>query len=99
VKSNPHLESELIISEYMLWTDESAHAFMEEHYPSFLQMYDSYRYNIQRADSIRYFLLDHFGGIYMDLDIGCRRRMDSLIQGDWEVILPLTKPVSHSRWS
>lgn len=30
----------------------------------------------------------------MDLDIGCRRRMDSLIQGDWEVILPLTKPVS-----
>jgi hypothetical protein len=30
----------------------------------------------------------------MDLDIGCRRKMDSLIQGDWEVILPLTKPVS-----
>lgn len=83
-----------MISEYMLWTDESAHDFMEQHYPSFLQMYDSYKYNIQRADSIRYFLLDHFGGIYMDLDIGCRRRMDSLIQGDWEVILPLTKPVS-----
>ena len=81
-------------SEYMLWTDESAHRFMEINYPSFLQMYDSYKYNIQRADSIRYFLLDHFGGIYMDLDIGCRRRMDSLIQGDWEVILPLTKPVS-----
>lgn len=35
----------------------------------------------------------------MDLDIGCRRRMDSLIQGDWEVILPLTKPVSTSCWS
>lgn len=79
----------------MLWTDESAHRFMEINYPSFLQMYDSYKYNIQRADSIRYFLLDHFGGIYMDLDIGCRRRMDSLIQGDWEVILPLTKPVSE----
>ena len=78
----------------MLWTDESAHQFMETHYPSFLQMYDSYKYNIQRADSIRYFLLHHFGGIYMDLDIGCRRRIDSLIQGDWEVILPLTKPVS-----
>jgi mannosyltransferase OCH1-like enzyme len=80
----------------MLWTDESAHKFMETHYPSFLQMYDSYKYNIQRADSIRYFLLHHFGGIYMDLDIGCRRRMDALIQGDWEVILPLTKPVGIS---
>lgn len=29
----------------------------------------------------------------MDLDIGCRRRMDELIKGDWEVILPVTKPV------
>jgi hypothetical protein len=29
----------------------------------------------------------------MDLDIGCRRRMDELLDGDWEVILPITKPV------
>lgn len=88
-----HLKTTDWFSEYMLWTDDLAHQFMETHYPSFLQMYDSYKYNIQRADSIRYFLLHHFGGIYMDLDIGCRRRMDSLIQGDWEVILPITKPV------
>lgn len=59
-------------------------------------MYDSYKYPIQRADSIRYFILHHFGGIYMDLDIGCRRRMDGLLQGDWEAILPITKPVSES---
>lgn len=30
----------------------------------------------------------------MDLDIGCRRRFDPLLQGDWQVILPRTKPVS-----
>jgi mannosyltransferase OCH1-like enzyme len=78
----------------MLWTDETAREFVQTHYPAHLQMYDSYTYPIQRADSIRYFVLHHFGGIYMDLDIGCRRKMDELLQGDWEVILPITKPVS-----
>jgi hypothetical protein len=84
------------LSEYFLWTDEVSRQFVATHYPSFLQMYDSYKYPIQRADSIRYFILHHFGGIYMDLDIGCRRRMDGLLQGDWEAILPITKPVSES---
>ncbi|WVN87179.1 uncharacterized protein L203_102356 [Cryptococcus depauperatus CBS 7841] len=82
--------------EYMLWTDEVSREFIAAHYPAHLEMYDSYQYPIQRADSIRYFLLHHFGGVYMDLDIGCRRRLDPLLQGDWEVILPITKPVGIS---
>lgn len=78
----------------MLWTDALSRDFIAKHYPAFLPTFDGYKYPIQRADSIRYFILHHFGGIYMDLDIGCRRRMDPLLQGDWEVILPVTKPVS-----
>ncbi|WWD16371.1 hypothetical protein CI109_100797 [Kwoniella shandongensis] len=82
--------------EYMLWTDDVSREFIAKHYPAHLHMFDSYEYPIQRADSIRYFVLHHFGGIYMDLDIGCRRRLDPLLQGDWEVILPITKPVGVS---
>ncbi|WRT65829.1 uncharacterized protein IL334_002779 [Kwoniella shivajii] len=82
--------------EYMLWTDDISREFIAKHYPAHLHMFDNYRYPIQRADSIRYFILHHFGGIYMDLDIGCRRRLDPLLQGDWEVILPITKPVGVS---
>ncbi|EIW66516.1 hypothetical protein TREMEDRAFT_40831 [Tremella mesenterica DSM 1558] len=82
--------------EYMLWTDDLSRAFIAEYYPSQLHMFDSYKYPIQRADSIRYFVLNHFGGVYMDLDIGCRRRLDSLLRGDWEVVLPVTKPVGVS---
>ncbi|OXC66609.1 hypothetical protein AYX13_04727 [Cryptococcus neoformans] len=82
--------------EYMLWTDDLSREFIAKHYPSHLRMYDSYEFPIQRADSIRYFILHHFGGVYMDLDIGCRRRLDPLLQGDWEVILPITKPVGIS---
>ena len=38
-----------------------------------------YRHPIQRADAIRYFVLAHFGGVYIDLDDGCQRRLDPLL--------------------
>lgn len=80
--------------EYMLWTDASSRAFIAEHYPWFLSAFDSYPYNIQRADAIRYFVLHHYGGVYMDLDIGCTRRLDPLLR--FEIILPVTRPVGVS---
>lgn len=83
-------------SEYMLWTDDQSRRFISEKYPQFLAMFDGYEYPIQRADAIRYFILHHFGGVYMDLDIGCKRRLEPLISGDWDVILPRTKPVGVS---
>ncbi|KAH6915347.1 MIPC synthase [Coprinopsis sp. MPI-PUGE-AT-0042] len=80
--------------EYKLWSDESARQFIAEHYPWFLDTYDNYPYTIQRADVIRYFVLHHFGGVYVDLDIGCQRPMDPLLQ--FSVILPKTIPVGIS---
>ena len=80
--------------EYMLWTDQSSREFIEREYSWFLPTFDSYPYNIQRADAIRYFVLHKFGGVYMDLDIGCRRRLDPLLRFD--VIVPKTIPVGVS---
>lgn len=67
---------------------------MAKHYPSFLPTFDSYKYPIQRADAIRYFVLHRFGGIYMDLDVGCKRDFAPLLSGDWDVVLMKTIPVS-----
>lgn len=53
--------------------------FIAKEYPWFLDTFDSYPYPIQRADSIRYFVLAHYGGIYIDLDDGCNRRLDPLL--------------------
>lgn len=64
---------------YMFWTDENSREFIEGYYPWFLETYDSYPYNIMRADVIRYFALWHFGGIYMDLDNGCDINMDPML--------------------
>ena len=78
----------------MLWTDASSRQFIIEHYPWFLETFDNYRYPIQRADAIRYFVLYHYGGVYIDLDVGCVRPMDPLLV--YPVILPKTIPVGVS---
>jgi len=64
--------------EYKLWTDASSRTFIAAEYPWFIDTYDNYPFPIQRADAIRYFVLAHFGGTYIDLDDGCARRLDPL---------------------
>jgi mannosyltransferase OCH1-like enzyme len=54
-----------------LWTDDGAREFLALHYPWFLDTWDAYPFPIQRADSIRYFILHHYGGIYLDMDTFC----------------------------
>lgn len=83
-----------LCSEYKLWTDGASRQFLVENYPWFIPVFDSYPYPIQRADAIRYFILHYYGGIYMDLDVGCLRRFDPLLR--FEVILPKTIPVGVS---
>ncbi|KAJ9642954.1 CSG1/SUR1-like protein [Coniosporium tulheliwenetii] len=65
--------------EYKMWTDKKARAFVAAEYPWFLETFDGYTHPIQRADAIRYFVLAHYGGIYIDLDDGCNRRLDPLL--------------------
>jgi len=78
----------------MLWTDASSREFIAQNYRWFLDTFDSYPYGIQRADAIRYFVLHHYGGVYVDLDIGCLRQLDPLLI--FPVILPRTIPVGVS---
>ncbi|CAI5758229.1 unnamed protein product [Candida verbasci] len=65
--------------QYILWTDKKSRDFISEEFPWFLKTWDNYKYPIQRADAIRYFALSHYGGIYIDLDDGCERRLDPLL--------------------
>jgi hypothetical protein len=78
----------------MLWSDAASREFIVQHYPWFISVFDNYPYAIQRADAIRYFVLHKYGGVYIDLDVGCLRRFDPLLR--FEVILPKTIPVGVS---
>ncbi|KAE8146909.1 nucleotide-diphospho-sugar transferase [Aspergillus avenaceus] len=80
--------------EQYFWTDESARDFIATHFDWFIPTYDAYPYNIQRVDAIRYFLLWHYGGIYIDMDIACRRPLDPLLE--FSAWLPKTQPYGVS---
>ena len=80
--------------EYRLWTDTTARQLIEQEFPSLLSTYDSYPYDIQRADVIRLVVLYVYGGIYLDLDIVCLKSFDFLRQ--YEFVLPRTMPVGLS---
>lgn len=55
--------------DYKLWTDDDNRQLIVEHFPWFLETYDSYELPIMRADAIRPFILYEHGGLYCDLDI------------------------------
>jgi len=63
-----------------IWNATAARDFLESEYGWFMPTYDAYVHPIQRVDALKYFLLWHYGGIYMDLDIGCRRPLDPLLE-------------------
>lgn len=75
---------------YMFWTDADAERFIGKHYPWFLSIYLGYPYNIQRVDAVRYFILFHFGGIYIDLDIGCNKDLTPFL--NYDALFPKTHP-------
>ena len=81
--------------EYRLWTDADNREFLEEHYPWFLPVYDGYPEPIMRADAIRYFLLDHFGGLYVDMDFECLKSVQDILAGR-ELVLGC-EPEAHTR--
>lgn len=62
-----------MLSFQQLWTDDGARQFLAEEYPWFIEPWDNYAHPIQRADSIRYFVLHHYGGIYLDMDTICNQ--------------------------
>ncbi|KAF2967258.1 hypothetical protein GQX73_g6318 [Xylaria multiplex] len=64
--------------EYKLWTAKTSRDFIEDEFSWFLSTYDNYKFPIQRVDVIRYFALRHFGGIYIDLDNGCKESLEPI---------------------
>lgn len=69
--------------DFQLWHSNEATAFVKEHYPEIYSTYQNYPLEIQRSNVIRYLLLHHYGGIYLDLDIRCRQNLDFLRSTDF----------------
>lgn len=48
--------------QFFLWDDASASAFVQENFPHLKDMWDNYRYPVQRVDALRYMVLQKYGG-------------------------------------
>lgn len=81
---------------FIVWTDDSIRKFIAKTYPWFLKTFDSYPYQIQRVDAARYFILRSYGGIYLDLDVGCRKDFSEMLATSYGAILPQTTPAGVS---
>lgn len=46
-----------------LWTDENANEFVADKFPNLKELWEGYRYAIQRVDALRYMVLYEYGGM------------------------------------
>ena len=67
---------------YEFWDNTRMNNFILEFYPQHWNTYNSFIYNVQRWDAIRYLILDKFGGMYVDFDSECLKPLDDLFLGN-----------------
>ncbi|GFF59021.1 mannosyl phosphorylinositol ceramide synthase SUR1 [Aspergillus udagawae] len=82
-----------------LWTFDTAHQFIRTHFPWYLPTYTNHLLPVQRVDALRYFLLWHYGGVFLDPQIGCRQSLEPLLlpgadkgQAQAQALLPQSWP-------
>ena len=74
---------------FMDWNLEKSRQLLLDHYPEYLELFDGYKRDIFRIDSIRYFILHHYGGFYVDTDCLANQAITELC--DHKVVLALNK--------
>lgn len=62
-----------------LWTERDLLSFLDAHYPGFLRIYCGYGRPELRRGAVRYFLLDHFGGVFADFGSACVAPFDPIM--------------------
>jgi len=64
--------------DYWFWELEDCEKLIKEDFPEYLDLWNDFRYPIQRCDFIRYCILYKFGGLYIDCDIRPVKNLDSI---------------------
>jgi len=62
--------------EYMFWDDSSMQDIMTEY--GFTDIYNSFKYMLQKIDFARYVILYKYGGVFIDMDAYCIKSLNGL---------------------
>jgi len=55
--------------EYLFFDDAKVAAFIDNEFPQYREVFDSFLFPIQQCDLFRYLAIFHYGGFYFDLDV------------------------------
>ena len=80
---NFHLQCKTINNdfEYIVWNETSIIKLLLENFSKeYVDLYKSYTIFAQKADFARYVILYIYGGIYLDMDMVCRKNLSPFLQ-------------------
>ena len=66
--------------EYLYFDNAQVDAFIAEHFPDYVSVFNSFPHRIQRYDFFRYLAVYHYGGFYFDLDVFLAKDLTELLQ-------------------
>lgn len=64
---------------YMIWDEKTIGKLISKKYPFFFSIWKNLRYMIQKIDSAKIFILHHFGGVLVDMDMEPIGNISSLL--------------------
>ena len=79
---------------YILWNKTDCYNLVKNHYPWFLNKYQSYKIPVQKVDVIRLLILHHRGGMYVDMDYECCRNFEKYLSDHPSPIYIVASPLS-----
>jgi len=66
--------------EYLLFDDDEIEQFVDQEYPQYRSVLDSFSRRIQRYDFFRYLAVYHLGGFYFDTDVFLATGLETLLE-------------------
>jgi inositol phosphorylceramide mannosyltransferase catalytic subunit len=66
--------------EYLFFDDRQVEDFIDQYFPSYRKVFESFRFKIQKFDFFRYLAVYQYGGFYFDLDVFLAKDLSDLIQ-------------------
>ena len=62
----------------LFFTDQNINQFVLMFFPTYYEVFTSFKYKIQQIDFFRYLAIYHYGGLYLDLDMDITASFDDL---------------------
>lgn len=66
--------------EYLFFDDDDVEKFVDQEFPQYRGVFDSFRFPIQRYDFFRYLAVYRYGGFYFDLDVLLASSVSGLLE-------------------